>query len=103
MFVTRSAGSFVAGGTVCFVLRNAVNFVVFDSCGSGGAGDLSPEVAVYLVVVVGFSFVVVVYFVAEHLELFAEIVFDGHHPSPPLYFCKWGSSVPIQISLPLEL
>ena len=103
MFVTGSAESFVAGAATCLVLGNAINLVVFDSCGSGGAGNLLSEVTVYLVVVVGFSFVAVGHFVAECLECFTEIVFDGHHPSPALYFCKWGSSVPIHISLPLEL
>ena len=64
-----------------FVIRKTRSFV------ARGTGDLSSEVAVYLVAI-GFSFVVVVHFVAECLELFAEIVFDGHCPSPPLHFCK---------------
>ena len=63
-----------------FKFGNAVNLVVFDNSGSGGAEDLASEVAVY--------------FVAVCLEHCAEIVFDGHHPSPPLYFYKWGNSIP---------
>ena len=55
MFVTSSAGSFVA----------------FDNSGSGGVENLASEVAVY--------------FVAVYLGHYAEIVFDGHHPSPPLF------------------
>ena len=70
-----------------------VSFVAFDSCGSGGAGSLASEVAVHSVAVVGFS-VVVVHFVLECLVYFAEFVFDGHHPSPPLYFYKWGKFGP---------
>ena len=35
-------------------------------------------------------------------NIFAEFVFDCHHPSP-LYFYKWGNLVPIHISLPLAL
>ena len=73
MFVTGSVGSFVA----------------FDNCGSGGLEGLASEVAVH--------------FVAVCLEHSAEIVFDGHHPSLPLHFCKWGNSVPIHISLSLVL
>ena len=61
--------------------------VVFDNFGSGGPEDLGSEVAVY--------------FVAVCLEHSAETVFDGHHPSLPLHFCKWGNLVPIHISLPL--
>ena len=87
MFVTRSAGSFVAGGIVSFVFGNAVGLVVFDSFGFGGAGKLASEVAVHLM--------------PECLEYFAELVFDGHCSSPPLYFYKWGNLVPIHISLPL--
>ena len=81
MFVTRSTGSFVAGGT----------------------GNLASEVAVHFVAVVGFSFVVAVHFVSKCLVYFADFVFDGYHPNPPLYFYKWGNSVPIHISLPLVL
>ena len=86
-----------------FVLGNAVDLVVFDNFGSGGAVDLASEVAVYLVAVVGLPFVVAVHFVAECLEHSAEIVFDGHHPSPPLYFYKLGNLVPTHISMPLVL
>ena len=71
MFVTGSAGSFAAFG----------NF------GSEGIEDLVSEVAVYLV--------------AVGLEHPTEIVSDGHHPNPPLYFYRWGNLVPILISLPL--
>ena len=80
---------FVGVGIVYFLFGDAVYLVVFDNSGSGGTGDLASEVAVY--------------FVAVCLEHSAEIIFDGHHPSPPLHFCKWGSSVPIHISLPLVL
>ena len=48
------------------------SFVAFDNSGSGGVEDLASEV--------------VEYFVAVCLEHSAEIVFDGHHPSPPLFF-----------------
>ena len=89
MFVTGSAGSFAAGGVVYFLFKDAVYLVVCDNSGSGVAEDLASEDAVY--------------FVAVCLEHSAEIVFDGHHHSPPLHFCKWGSSVPIHISLPLVL
>ena len=44
MFVTGSAGSFVAGGTVSFMFGNAVGLVVFDSFGSGGTGNLHLSV-----------------------------------------------------------
>ena len=63
--------------------------MVFDNSGCGGTEDLPSEVAAY--------------FVAVCLEHCAEIVFDGHHPSLPLYFCKLANSVPIHISLPLVL
>ena len=62
------------------------------STGSFVAGDI-----------VYFLFGDAVYLVVVCLEHSAEIVFDGHHPSPPLHFCKWGSSVPFHISLPLVL
>ena len=52
MFVTRSAGSFVAGGAVHFMFGNAVGLVVFYSLWPGGAGNLASEVAVYSVAVV---------------------------------------------------
>ena len=96
MFVTGSAGSFEAGATVNFMLGNAVSLVVFDSCGSGGTGNLASEVTVH-------SVVVAVHFMSGCLEYFAEFVFDGHCPCPPLYFYKWGNLVPILISLLLEL
>ena len=35
-----------------------------------------------------FSVVVVEHLLLECLEYFAEFVFDGHLPSPPLYFYK---------------
>ena len=89
MFVTGSTGSSVAGTAVRFVSGNAIGLVVFDSFGAGGTGNLASEVAVHLM--------------PECLEYFAEFVFDGHHPSPPLYFYKWGNLVPIHISLPLVL
>ena len=89
MFVTGSAGSFVAGGTVYFMLGNVVDLVVFDISGSGGAENLASEVAVY--------------FVAVCLEHSAGIVFDGHHPSPPLSFLQMGQFGPIHISLALVL
>ena len=54
MFVTGSAGGFVAGGTVYFTFGSAVNLVDFDSSGSGGTGNLASEVAVHFVVVVHF-------------------------------------------------
>ena len=95
MFVTRSTGSFVVGGAVYFMFGSAINLVVFDISGHGGAGDLASEVAVH--------FLVVVHFVPECLWYFAEFVFDGHCPNPPLYFYKWGNSVYIHISLPLVL
>ena len=72
MFVTGSAGSFVAGGT----------------------GNLACEVAVHFVAVVGFSFVVAVHFVPECLGYFSEIVFDGHCPNPPLIFLQMGQFSP---------
>ena len=106
MFVTRSAGSFVAGGTVSFMFGNAVSLVVFDSFGSGSAGNLASEVALHSVAVEGFgnfSVVVAVHLVPECLEYFAEFVFGGHHPSPPLHFYKWANLVPIHISLPSAL
>ena len=74
-----------------------------DNSGPGGTGNLTSEVAVHFVVVVGFSLVISVHFVPECLGYFAEFVFDGHHPNPPLYFYKWGNSVPIHISLPLVM
>ena len=80
MFVTGSTGSFVAGGVVYFVFGNAVNLVVFDNSGSEGTDDLASEVAVY--------------FVAACLEHSAEIVFDGHHPSIPLYFTNGAIQSP---------
>ena len=89
MFVTWSAGRFAAVGTVYFMLGNAADLVVSDNSWSGDVGDLASEVAVYIVAVC--------------LEHFAEIVFDGCHPSPPLYFYKWGNSVSIHISVPLVL
>ena len=70
---------------------------------AGGTGNLASEVAVLFVAVVGFSFVVSVHFVPEYLEYFADFVFDDHPPNPPLYFYKWGSLVPIHISLPSVL
>ena len=61
---------------------------------AGATGNLVFEIAV-LFVAVGdlepggsFSIVVAVCLMPEHLEYFAEFVFDGHHPSPPLYFYK---------------
>ena len=89
MFVTGSTESFVAGGAVTFMFGNAVGLAVFDSFGSGHTGNLAYEVAVHLM--------------PECLEYFAEFVFDGHHPCPPLYFYKWDNLVPIHISLPLVL
>ena len=94
MFVTGSAGSFVAGGTVYVMFGSAVKSCGFDSSGPGGAGNLASEFAVHFVAVVGFSFVGVVHFVPECLGYFAEFVFDSHHPNPPLYFYKWGNLVP---------
>ena len=67
-----------------FVTGSAGSFVLFDSSGPGGTGNLASEVAVHFVVVVGFSFVVAVQSVPECLGYFFEIVFDGHHPNPPL-------------------
>ena len=87
MFVTRSTGSFVAGAA-------AVNFVVFDRSGSEGTGDLTFEVGVHLVVLVGFSSLVAVHFLAECLRYFVEFVFDGHHLSLPLYFLQMGQFSP---------
>ena len=69
-----------------FVTRSTGSFGAVDNSGSGGAEDLASGVAV-----------------AVYLEHPAEFVFGGHHPSPPLYFYKWGSSVPIHISLLLVL
>ena len=86
-----------------FVFGNAACLVVFDSFGYEGTGNLASEAAVHSVGVVGFSVVVAVYLVPECLEYFAKFVFDGHHASPSLYFYKWGSLVPIHISLPLML
>ena len=79
--MTGSAGSFVTGDIVSFMFGNAVGLVVFDSFVSGGAGNLASEVAVCLM--------------PECLEYFAEFVFNGHHPSPPLYFTNvatWSPS-----------
>ena len=69
-----------------FGTGNTGRFRAFDNSGSEGAKDLASGVAV-----------------AVYLEHFAEIVFGGHSPSPPLYFFKWGNLVPIHISLLLEL
>ena len=103
MFVTGSAGSFVAGGIVYFVFKNAVNHVVFGSLGSGGDESLVPGVALHSVPVVGFSVVVAVHLAPECLEYFVGFVFDGPCPSPPLYFYRWDNLGPIHISLPLVL
>ena len=103
MFVTRSTGSFVAGGIVHLIFRNAVNHVVFGSLGSGGTDSLVPGVAVHSVPVVGFPVVLAVSLAPECLGYFVGFVFDGPHGSPPLHFSKWGSSVPIHISLSLVL
>ena len=78
---------------------NAVGLVVFDCFGSGGTGNLASEVTVHPVAVVGFghfSVVVAVCLMPECLEYFAEFVFYGHHPSPPLYFTNraiWSPSI----------
>ena len=86
-----------------FASGNALNLVVFGSLGSGGAESFVPWVAVHPVPVISFSVVVVVHLVPECLGYFIGFVFDGPHPSPPLYFYKRGNSVPIYISLPLVL
>ena len=81
-----SPGSFVSGGTGNLAFEIVAPF--------GAVGSLEP----------GGSFsMVVLCLVLECLEYFAEFVLDGHHPSPPLYFYKWGNLVPIHISLPLVL
>ena len=85
MFVTGSAGGFVTESVVYFASENAVNLVVFGSLGSGSAESLLPGVAVHSVPVVGFSVVVVVHLAPECLGYFVGFVFDGPHPSPPLY------------------
>ena len=79
--------------------------MAFNSSGPGGTANLASEVAVNLVFVVGYSFVIAVHFVPECLGYFSDVVFDDHHPNPPLYFCKWaiGNSAPIHTSLPLVL
>ena len=84
--MTGSTGSFVAGGIVYFMFGNAVNYVVFGSLGPGGTESLVPGVAVHSVPVVGFSVVVAVHLAPECLGYFVGFVFDGPHPSPPLYF-----------------
>ena len=63
MFVTKSPGSFAVGGIVYFMFGNAVNHMVFGSLGSGGAESLVSQVTMHSVP-----------------------VFDGPHPSPPLFF-----------------
>ena len=69
-----------------FVTGSAGSFGPFDNSEPGGAEDLASGVAV-----------------AVYLEHSAEIAFGGHHPSPPLYFYKWGNLVPTNISLLLVL
>ena len=72
-----------------FVTGSTGILVVFDSSEPGSTGNLASEVAVHLV--------------PGCLGYLSEIVFDGHHPNPPLYFYKWGNLVPIHIFLPLVL
>ena len=103
MFVTRHAGSFMAGGIVYFMFGNAGNHVVFGSLRSGGTESLVPGADVHSVHVVGFSVVVAVHLAPECLGYFVGFVFDGPHPSPPLYFYRWGNLGFIHISLPLVL
>ena len=79
--------NFVPGGILSFMLGSAV-------IGSGSTGNLVPEVAVDSVGVVGLS---------ACFGYFADFVFDGPCPSPPLYFYVWGNLVPIHILLPLIL
>ena len=72
------------------VTRNAVHLVDAGGLGPGGIGNSSVVVAVCLAIeCMGCS--------AGGTEHFVGLT--NHHPSPLLYFHKWGNLVPIHISL----
>ena len=77
------------------------SFVALDSLGSEGTGIPAPEVVMHFEP--GGNSSAVVYLVPECFWCFVGFVFGVHHPNLPLYFCKWGNSVPIHIVLLLPV
>ena len=87
--VIGSAGSFVAGETGTLVTGNAVCLVAAGGFGPGDVGNSSVVVAVCLATeCTGCSSGG-----TEHFVVFLA----SHHPSPLLYFYRWGNLVSIHI------
>ena len=76
----------------------AGSFVVPGSLGSECTESSEPEVVMYFGSGRNSS---AVYLVFECFWCFVGVVFGAHHPNLLLYSCKWDSSVPICIILPL--
>ena len=90
--MTGSTGSFAAGGAGSLAVGNTVCLAAVGGFGPGDIGNSSLVVAVCLAIeCMGCS--------AGGTEHFVVGVLANHHPSPLLYFYKWGSLVPIHISL----
>ena len=90
--MTGSTGSFVTGGAGSCAVGNAVHLAAAGGFGPGDIGNSSLVVAVCLEMeCMGCS--------AGGTEHFVVVVLANHHPSPLLYFYKWGNFVSIHISL----
>ena len=89
--VTGSAGSSVAWGAGNLVAWNALCLA---AGGSGSEGIRNSSIVVALCLVV--DYMVCSAGVTEH---FVVVGLANHHPSPLLYFYKWGNLVTIHISL----
>ena len=90
--VTGSTGSSVAVGAGNLAAENAVCLTAAAGFGPGDIGNSSVVVVVCLAIeFMGYS--------AGCTEHFVVVCLANHHPSPLLYFYKWGNLVPIHISL----